>query len=230
MKEQEEKAKSEEKEQNKEEELVSLTKEQYDALLERVSELEGSKEEEGKKDTYTLDELAEEGKKTKRTGRRVDQQIEDLDWDNMSNKEIFGKLVDAVNAAGRELQTEIETLKVMREIDKAEVKYKDFWKFEKDVRRIAMENPSLSIEKAYKLAKVEKGESEETEKEEKGEKEDKVMKTKTEKLLNLPPRGAPIGEKPGVASTSTKASEIKTLREATSRAWDEVVGKGKSVI
>lgn len=217
--------KEEEKKGEKEEKVVTLSESQYSALLDRVAELEDvslSK----KKDIYDIDELAEEGKRRE----VIPVKGEEVDWEALSNKELVDKIVEAVNQGGLQLQTQIETQKVLREIDKCEVKYDDFWKFEKDIRRIATENPTLSIEKAYRLAKLEiEGDKKEEKKE--GEKREEVgaKTTRTEKLLNLPPR-VPGGEKPGVVSSSTKGSQTKTLREAADRAWDEAVGKGKESI
>ena len=167
--------------------------------------------------------MADEGR-SKKTKKEVT--LEEADWDNLSGKELVQLVVEAVNQAGVGLKADIEALKVLREIDKCEVKYSDFWKYEKDIRKVAIENPSLSIEKAYHLAKLEK-EGEKGEKK-KGEREETVEVTRTEKLLNLPPRFG--GEKPGVVPSSTKSSEVKTLREAALKAWDEAVGKGKAEI
>lgn len=206
----------EEKKDGEERELITLTKEQYEALLDRVAELEDASLK-ATRSTYSLDELAEEAKRPS----KIEEEEEGVDWDEISGKELVKKVTEVVNQLGMRLQTEVEVLKVQREIDKCEAKYPDFWEYEEDIRRIAVENPSLSIEKAYKLAKAEKEGG-------KGEKEKEVAKTKTEKLLNLPPRSG--GEKPGVVSSSTKASEVKTLREAALKAWEDTVGKGKTEI
>lgn len=191
--------------ESKEEKVVTLSESQYTALLDRVAELEDvslSK----KKDIYDIDELAEEGKSRGVTPTKG----EEIDWEVLSNKELVDKIVEAVNQGGLQLQTQIETQKVLREIDKAEAKHNDFWTHEKDVRRIASNNPTLSIEEAYQLAKAgkegEKGEKKEGEK----EKEVGAKTTRTEKLLNLPPR-IPGGEKPGVVSSSTKEGKGKSV-------------------
>ena len=203
---------------------VTLSLEQYTALLDRVAELEDASLQGSKvKESYSLEELADEGR-SKKTKKEVT--LEEADWDNLSGKELVQLVVEAVNQAGAGLKADIETLRVLREVDKCEVKYSDFWKYEKDIRKVATENPSLSIEKAYHLAKLEK-EGEKGERK-KGEKEETVEVTRTEKLLNLPPRFG--GEKPGVVPSSTKSSEVKTLREAALKAWDEAVGKGKAEI
>jgi len=207
-----------------EEKVVTLSEAQYAALLDRVAELEDTSTGKEKKEIYDIDELAEEGK---RREVRPAEEGKEVDWESLSNKELVDRVVGAVNVAGMELVTKVETLKVLREIDKGEAKHEDFWKYEKDIRRIATNNPTLSIEEAYQLAKVGKEGDKKVEKKE-GEKEEEVgaKTTRTEKLLNLPPRG----EKPGVVSSSTKGSQIKTLREAADRAWDEAVGKGKESI
>jgi len=221
----EEAKKEEEKkgEEKKEGKVITMSEEQYAALLDRVAELEDVSSSKGK-EIYDIDELAEEGK---RKEVLLAKEGEEVDWENLTNKELVGRIVGAVNVAGMELSTKVETLKVLREIDKAEGKHDDFWKHEKEIRRIASNNPTLSIEEAYQLAKVGKeGDKKVAPKE--GEREEEVgaKTTRTEKLLHLPPRG----EKPGVVSSSTKGSQIKTLREASDRAWDEVVGKGKESI
>jgi len=230
MVEEEKKGNGEQVEQPEEEEVekpkegVTLSLEQYTALLDRVAELEDASLQGSKvKESYSLEELADEGR-SKKTKKEVT--LEEADWDNLSGKELVQLVVEAVNQAGAGLKADIETLRVLREVDKCEAKYSDFWKYEKDIRKVATENPSLSIEKAYHLAKLEK-EGEKGEKK-KGEKEETVEVTRTEKLLNLPPRFG--GEKPGVVPSSTKSSEVKTLREAALKAWDETVGKGKAEI
>ena len=230
MVEEEKKGNGEQVEQPEEEEVekpkegVTLSLEQYTALLDRVAELEDASLQGSKvKESYSLEELADEGR-SKKTKKEVT--LEEADWDNLSGKELVQLVVEAVNQAGAGLKADIETLRVLREVDKCEAKYSDFWKYEKDIRKVATENPSLSIEKAYHLAKLEK-EGEKGERK-KGEKEETVEVTRTEKLLNLPPRFG--GEKPGVVPSSTKSSEVKTLREAALKAWDEAVGKGKAEI
>ncbi len=126
--------------------LIKLTREQYSALLDRLAELEDAAyKSKVQKETYSLDDLVAEG--TKRAPRKeIERKAEMPDLDEMSNSEIVKYIFDTVSQAGMELRQEIETLKIMREIDKCEAKYPDFWELEEDIRRIAMDNPSLSIE------------------------------------------------------------------------------------
>jgi hypothetical protein len=211
---------------------VSIPEETYTSLMDRIAELEDAVESKKKveeKRIYNIDELAEEGQRRKVASR----ELEEVDWDKLSNKEMVGKLGEMINKGAMDIRTEIETLKVLREIDHCAGKYEDFWEYEEDIRAIAAENPSLSIEKAYRLAKVEKGdrgkgrektkEGEEELEERKGER----TRTKTERLLNLPKVFG--GERPGLAKSTTTASRVISLKDAADRAWDEVA-KGKETL
>lgn len=217
-------AKSEEKvvQYNK----VELDPETYAALLDRIAELEdvsSTKESKSKGNRSIVDELADEGKE----GSQIPQITPPDNLDEMSNTQLVNFIVDVLNKqAGPRLENmevKYETLRVLREIDKAESKYDDFWRYENKIREISMANPALSIERAYHLAKAENPPPPKVE----GEETAKDRKTRTEKLLNLP--GRALGEKPSVAVSSTaEVSKNTTLKDASSRAWDEIVGKGKT--
>lgn len=213
-----EEKKVEKKEEEKQE--VTLSAEQYSALLDKVTELEEISQR-SKKEVFDLDDLAEEGRR-----KKVEKPpAKEVDLEGMTNAQLVEHVFEEVNKAGAALDVKIETLKLLREIDKCEAKYDDFWKYEKEIRKTASENPTLSLEKAYKLAKLDEPKKGEKKEEEEGEPKDKRTI-----LHTLPPKLTSKGEKPGVASSATKGSEIKTLKEATQRAWDEVVGKGKESI
>jgi hypothetical protein len=112
-------------------------------------------------------------------------------------------------------------MRVLREIDKAESKYEDFWQYEDKIRDISIANPSLGIEDAYQLAK-----SKTPARIKEGDDKTERKVTRTEKLLNLPART--FGEKPTVAAGSTRdIVRGDNLKKAAERAWDDVVGKGK---
>jgi len=210
------------------EKLVTLKPEQYDALLDHIAELEAANAQPKKEKVTDLDALAEEGKPAKRKEREAPEATQ-ADLDNMSNAELANFILqkgdEVFGGKLSDIAVAVETLKVMREIDKAETKYDDFWQYEGRIKDIGSKNPGLSIEQAYRLAKSEKGEKA-TEKTKKGE-EEEVPATRTEKLLKLPPRTS--GEKPGLAPGASKETEkVKTLKDAAHRAWDDVVGKGKT--
>jgi hypothetical protein len=202
---------------------VELTPEQYNALLDRITELEAEnatpRTRSTSREALTLDELAEEARRPAR--REAPPPTEKID--EMSNTQLAQFIFDTINEqAGDRLQkieTTVETIKVMREIDQAAAKHEDFWQYEDRIREISTENPTLSIERAYKLAK---SESPAPAKPKEGERQP----SKTERLLNLPPRV--FGEKPGAASAATKPSmKSETLTSAAERAWNEAVGEGK---
>lgn len=197
-----------------EEKVVSLSETQYNKLMDRVAELEDAASKTPRKDE--LDELAEEGRS--RQGRGEDERKgEEIDFENMSNSQLAQTIIDKVNEAGRPLIVDIETLKVLREIDRCERDHEDFHEYEKDIRAIAMQKPSLSIEDAYVLAKVAKSKkaSDKTEKRE----------TVTERLIGLPKRSFPAGERSGVAVSTTRGVDgVKTMKDAATKAWDKVMG------
>ena len=117
----------------------------------------------------------------------------------------------------------------MNEIDKAASKHDDFYDYQDRIREIAIENPTLPIEKAYKMAKLEAAEeNEERAGSHKGEQKDKKASTTRGKGVHLllPPRPI-LGERPGTAGAATRQGPAKTLRQAAERAWDDVIGSGR---
>jgi len=220
----EKKVEGEKKEKEGTEEKVELSGEQYNALVDRLAELEAGAVKQGRRsdEVTDLDTLVEEGKRGKATEKIEETEV---DFDQLSNKELVEYVVNLVNDQGlprlQKAEVAIETLRVLREIDKGEKEHDDFWEYESEIRQISMANPTLSIEEAYDLAKVKKGKAKSSKKKE-GE-----ITTQTQRLLKLPPKHVP-GEKPGkVAAGSTRASETKlTLKEAANKAWEEVAPKG----
>lgn len=208
-----------------EEGKVTLDAEQYSGLLDRLAELEAiaAKPRKGE-ETVDLDTLAKEGKR----GKEKEEVEIPTNLDEMTNTQVVEYAVGLVNKQGGErlqrLEVTVETLRVLREIDKGERDHEDFWTYEPEIKRIAMANPTLSVEDAYQLAKLKA-----PAKKEKGEEKEETT-TQTERLLKLPKR-IPSGEKPHVAPGSTKPGEKGIgLRESALKAWDEVVGKGKTQI
>ena len=206
--------KKEEEVKKEEEQTVTLTGEQYNALVDRLAELEDSLlHGPAKKEVYTLDELESQGR------RRAPktEAIAEEDIDGLTNTQLANLIFDkAKNEVILPLQTEVATLKVLREIDKCELKHNDFWEYEKEIYAISTKNPSLSIEDSYKLAKGDRKEKEEANPE----------KRIGKKVHNLPPKVI-LGEKPGSLNAVTKTSEVKTLKDAATRAWEEIEGAGK---
>jgi hypothetical protein len=219
----------EKKEEVQAKQKVELDPEQYNALLDSMAELEAlratkpKKEEEGEDD---LDKLAKEGKR----GREGEVEKEEpINLDDLTNSQLAQVILKEIDKRNEErlnpLEVTVETLRVLREIDKAERDHNDFWQFEGKVKSISIANPSLSIEDCYLLAKSKTPAKKEVKE---GEHEE-VPTTRTERLLKLPPRVH--GERPGMAVSSTEHVEKgKTLRSAAEKAWDDTIGKGKTSI
>jgi len=126
---------------------VELDAETYNALLDRLTELEVSATSKPRvrEEVDDLDTLAEEG----RRGRKLEEKKELVDLDSMTNTQLAQFVVGIVNEQGgarlNKVEVAVESMRVMREIDKAEVKHDDFWQYEEPIRKIATANPSLSI-------------------------------------------------------------------------------------
>lgn len=182
---------------------VTLSAEQYNALIDRVEELEVSTP--NPRPDYDVDELAAEGQTFP-----TEQTTENLD--EMSNTQLVQFIASEVGRGNRQLQTEVQTLKILREIDKCEVKYNDFWDFEKEIYAVAQKNPTLSMEQAYKLVKGDTPEKKPG---------DPAPRTQTQKLFNLPSR-TPTGEKPSLAPGASEVQKTMTAKEAAEQAWNEM--------
>lgn len=195
-----------------EEPVVTLTAEQYGAILDKLADME-EKRSKPTHQVVSLEELAREGR---RTLPQVEEQPKG-GLDDMSNREreLVNFIVDEINRQAtpllQDLATKLETQRVLREIDKCEAKYDDFWDYRERILQIGSENPNLSVEAAYKLAKSEKGEQ--------------PIKPKGDSksiLHHLPPRPT-ASEKAGPARAVTSGTGVKSLKEAAEKAWGEVV-------
>jgi len=195
-----------------EEEVVKLTPNQYAALLDKINELEESQK--GKQKTYSLEELANEGKKDLKQ-QDTKPRPPDKSLDDMSRLELAQYIVNVIGdhftPVANDLQVQIQTIKVAQEIDRAAGKYEDFWDLHEDIIRIGTENPSLSIDKAYKLAKAERGEKP----------VDKKSKEKT--LLTLPPKPL-LGDRPNTPIRASTTPKVMSLTDAAEKAWGDVGG------
>lgn len=202
---------------------VELDADQYSALLDRIAELEAAATPAPgpKAKGDDVDDLLEEANRRKASGGGGGGQV---DLENMSNTELFQYIMEVGGQEIRRIDVGLETMKLMRDIDKVSAKFEDFDLYEEEIRDIAMKNPTLSIEKAYKLAKAENPTKGDKKKQDGG-----LPKTHTEKILNLPSRQI-IGEKPGsIADSSTrKTGTALSTKSAAEEAWDEIMGKDKA--
>lgn len=207
---------------------VILSREQYDALLERVDELESSASRISRSGREgDVDELLGEIRKGVQAPAFKEQQQPEKDLDEMSNRELISLIIGAVKEEGQTLKIEVEALKVAREIDKVEFNHKeDFHLYEQRMYEIAQETPNITMERAFKLAKAELGDL----KPAKGANgDDKEPRTRTEKMLGLPPRGS-FGDRPGISrAAAQEPAKADTLKDAAEMAWEKVMGDKKNV-
>lgn len=210
---------------------VELTAEQYNAILDRMEEqdkviekLTNSSKKGKSESVQDIDELAREGRE-----KREKEQVE-VDWDSMSNKELVATIFQLTEEhVVKPLNIELQTLKVMNEIDKAAAKYDDFYELQDRIKGIAIENPTLSIEKAYKMAKLEAEEetgARRKSKDREGNEEDEPSAKRGKGVHLLIPSRPTLGERPGISGGTIRQGPARTTREAAERAWDAVVGKG----
>lgn len=206
----------EEPEPQADKEGVFLTPEQYNALLDRVEELEMTPPQSYDGDD-DIDTLANEGLEKS----TYPQQTPNKSLEEMNQTELAQFILSNVEEYGKGMATEIQTLKVLREIDKCENKYEDFWDYEEEVHKLAVDNPTLSVEQCYKLSKKESPARDTTT----SDKTQGRQRTKTEKLLNLPSVSG-TGEKPSISAGATKPGGNLSLKEAAQAAFAEVTKGG----
>ncbi len=205
---------------------IILSREQYDALLERIDELESNASRISRSGRDgDIDELLGDIKKSVQSSPPVKDASLEKDVDEMSNRELINLIVGAVKEEGQTLKVEIEALKIAREIDKVEFNHKeDFHLYEQRMYEIAQETPNITMERAFKLAKAELGDL----KLAKGANgDDKEPRTRTEKMLGLPPRGS-FGDRPGISrGAAQEPAKADTLKDAAEMAWEKVMGEKK---
>lgn len=205
---------------------VTLLQSQYDALLDRLDELEGGK---GGNDRDDVDDLVDEAKKGK-GGKGKEGGEEGVDYDKLTNSQL-------VQALEKELTTnfvapvmqQLNVIKLEMEVERLmnTQGYEKFDEYAEDIGKVIKDNPNLSLKKAYKLVESERGETEEGEKKRGGDK-----RGDRSSLRHLPPRGGRSktggaethAERPGAPASATREKPPKTITDAASRAWDEVVG------
>jgi len=188
-------------EEDVETQQVTLSAEQYNALLDRVTELESTPSADG------MDHLIKEGQSPYQEGQTFSREKE-VDYEELSNTQLMGEINRKLDQRDSLIQTEVQTLKLLREVDQCEQKHDDFYDYQKEIYDIAVQNPNLNIEQVYTLAKATGGKKE-------------VEGGKKEKLLTLPPR-AVFGSGSSIAPGATKSNEkVFSLKDAAEKAWAE---------
>lgn len=207
---------------------VTLTNEQYATLLDHVASLEAKLMEtpKGRGEVQTLDNLIDEADRgrpapvTPPAGTKLEE---------MTPDQVIGMIYQTIKKEMVEpLEVKVETLRLMNEIDRVASKKgnEDFWEYAGAVKEIALKNPTLSIQRAYQLAKAE-GKRGPNPQGEPG------LNKKSDVLFTLPKRpSAGVqgggGEKPSGASRSTtQGSNDLSRRDAASDAFDKAMKSTK---
>jgi hypothetical protein len=209
---------------------VVLSPEQYNAVLDHIADLEAKLMSGGSRsEVQTLDTLVNEAQQQARPQQQRQQQQQQpipqqADLENMTPQQVLSLLYNQIQTnLIQPLDTKIETLRIMSEIDKVAGKAgnEDFWEYAAQVKEIAIRNPTLSIQQAYRLAKTE-------EKRELKGPGDSGLQKKSDVLFTLPKRpNIPTGEKPGSSGAALRSATQPTRRDAASEAFDKVVSGKK---
>jgi len=203
--------------QDQQTEQIVLDPETYQALLDRLDELEGLVNKSGDLEDDDLDDVDSLAREAQRGTQRDEPEI---NLDEMSRKDFLQFTLQQISeGVVTPLAVAVEELKLSQEIDRLTRRkgYEDFWDYKDEIYRIAKDNPKLSLEKVYKLAKAEAEEKQTNLPAKKG--------TSRERLLRHLPN---LGERPsGQTGSATEKSEPKSLREAAERAFDEVIQGNK---
>lgn len=207
---------------------VELDPDQYDALLDRLQELEDQVAKGGRRNVSTVDELAEELEAPRRqpAPRRG---VDPSKINDMSNLELARLIMAEVQQnVGQPLLVRLEEIRVKDEIRELRQELKeaglkdDFNDLKDAIYVVASKNPNLSIKEAYKLAKKDqpaKGK-------ENGEDEEDDPSSRRGKLLHLPPR-IPRGERPTHSRAATDRGAPETRMDAADRALEDMEKDGK---
>lgn len=205
-----------------------VPKEEYEKLAGSVKDLE-SKLDEAKLSLLDPDYIDfVESKRGKKVEKSVVKELSDVDTDKMTSKEILELATERAKAALMEevLPQYEEVLKKQGatiadilayiELGQVEKKYKDFETYRDDTRRILETSKTpLTIEQAYKQAKLDKLESE------------GKLKAFDEKDAKTMATEKPTGTLP--KETLDKTS-FKSADDAAEDAWNRVMGSGKDIL
>lgn len=206
---------------------IELDEDTYAALLDKIDELEGKVQPKGKaqqhEDEDDVDSLAREGRQAQ--GKPEEVNLDDLTPSQLVkvirqqvSQEIAGPVLVAVN----ELKYGMEIDKLMRPAELGGEGIKDLLEYKQEIMELMIDNPKMSMKRAYTLARAENPDKVKTEKATDG-------RERETRLRHLPPHPKrAFGERPGQAESSTTEGEPKDLKGAVTKAFDEVF-KGREV-
>jgi hypothetical protein len=197
------------------EDVVKLSPAQYNALLDKLDELEDLKNRAAQSRSRSpVDQLADEGRQRQPIAPTQDE------LEQLRPQDLVNYILGVVNKeVSQPMMVKIEEIRVKDEIRELmrDEKNKDFWDYKESIYQIAVRNPNLSIEEAYKLAKSQKGPAVAVD-----------SSDGKDTLRSLPSRrSVPVGERPGLSGSSISKTEPETRKEAAQMAWDKMKKEGK---
>lgn len=202
--------------------LIQLTPDVYNALLDRLDELEevakGSQRAPAPKN---VDDLAQQGRQQQQQAGITDDMLR-----QMTPTQIVGAITQHLNETQiQPLLVKIEEMNVRQEIRELtrDGKNQDFFELKDEIFQIASKAPQLSLEEALTLARQKRGyvDGKPPAKKE-GEGDDKVSL-----LGNLPPRRVIPGERQGASRSSMEQTDPETRMDAAKRALQDMKKAGK---
>jgi hypothetical protein len=217
--------------QQQEPKKIELDEETYAALLDKIDELEGKVTPKGKQQKQSDDEDEDEVDRLAREGRQQQGRQQELNLDDMSPSQLVKVIQDQVRqeiagpifVAVNELKYTMEIDKLTRPKEMGGEGIKDLMDYKDDIMALMLENPKMTMKRAYTLAKVENPEKS------KQDTQASDGRDRDARLRHLPPHPKrAFGERPGQAEASTTEGEPKDLKGAVTKAFDEVF-KGQNV-
>lgn len=138
-------------------------------------------------------------------------------------EEVKGALIEPLNTQINSVAENAETTELRRQVNASADAHSDFWDWKEEMGELVKQNPGLTPERLYSLARSEgldkaKGIDEKIEKEEKEEK----AKEESKKTISFG----------GLKPTSSGGAEQKTdmsKGDAADSAWDSIMGSAKEV-
>jgi hypothetical protein len=194
--------------------MVELAPEAYNALLDRLDELEGLALNKSK--PSNIDDLANAG--NQRVG--VPKSLSEDDINEMKPTQIINLVLQHVNDTQvKPLLVKIEEMNIrdeIKDITKDEEDAKLFESLKEEIYQVASKNPTLSLKQAFLLAK-----------ESEGSVKPNSSPSNKDSLRHLPPRQTIPGEKPNTARVTVGDKVPETRRDAATEALAEMRKAGK---
>ena len=158
--------------------------------------------------------------------RKEEEKEPELDeekLESLSNKElvelVLGMAEERVTKRLEErlgrLEETIVRTELRRQIDETAKKYPDFWNYKDEMYALSQQNPFLTPEQLYWLAKTQKL----------GPQALQPQQPTQQQTQQPQRRSVPFGgEKPGISTNVKEEKKYGSFKDAASEAWDEIFG------